>query len=106
VAGIPSFVAVPPGATVTGSAVGHKGRLLEVSITASTRARVVDVLAFYRRTLTTAGFSATDDAVLPPGSAGTAYGRSGTGELLVVAVVDHGTSRSFSIGGTVAGSSR
>jgi hypothetical protein len=100
--GIPAFLAVPPGASVTGSAVGHKGTLLQVSITGSTGAKVADVLAFYRKTLTTAGFTATDDGVLPSGSSGTAYGRGDTGELLVVAVVDNGSARSFSVGGTVA----
>ena len=100
--GIPAFLAVPPGASVTGSAVGHKGTLLQVSITGSTGAKVADVLAFYRKTLTKAGFTATDDGVLPTGSSGTAYGRGDTGELLVVAVVDNGSARSFSVGGTVA----
>jgi len=97
--GIPRFLAVPVGATVTGSAVQPFHGRLQVSITGTTPAPVSDVLGFYRRTLTAAGFTATDDGLLPPGSTGTAYGHAG--QLLVVAVVDHGSVRSFSIGGTV-----
>ena len=97
--GIPHFLAVPPGATVTGSAVQPDHGRLQVSITGTTSAPVSDVLGFYRRTLTAAGFTATDDGLLPPGSTGAAYGHAG--QLLVVAVVDHGPVRAFSVGGTV-----
>jgi hypothetical protein len=41
--------------------------------------------------------------MLPPGATGLAFSRDGGRELLVVAVVDRRTLRSFSVGGTVVG---
>ena len=61
------------------------------------------MLDFYAKTLRRAGFSQTKGSVLPPGAVGLAFSRDGGQELLVVAVVDRGGLRSFSVGGTVAG---
>jgi hypothetical protein len=102
--GFPSVVPIPPGARITGSAVqdrpdrpGVRG----VSVTGTSTTSTKDLLAFFRGRLRKAGFTATDDSLLPAGASGAAYGR-GPGELLLVAVVDLGAERSFSIGGTVA----
>ena len=99
--GFPSEVPVPTGAHVTASAVEDRGELLAVSVTGTSRQSVAGLLAFFRSRLTRAGFTATDDSLLPGGPSGAAFGRSGGTEMLIVAVIDRGGERSFSIGGTV-----
>jgi hypothetical protein len=101
VAGIPPVLPVPPGAHVTASAMQRRGDLLGVSVTGTSGQPVPALLAFFRARLRTAGFTATDDSLLPKGASGAAYARSGGSELLLVAVVDRGTDRSWSVGGTV-----
>jgi hypothetical protein len=101
VPGFPTEVPVPAGAHVTASAVEDRGELLAVSVTGTSRQPVAGLLAFFRARLTRAGFTATDDSLLPAGASGAAFGRSGGTEMLIVAVIDRGTERSFSIGGTV-----
>ncbi len=104
VPGFPTDVLpAPPSATVTASAIEPDGELLRVSLTGTSPAPVAAILDFYRATLVRQGFTASDDGVLPPGATGMAYSRGDASELLVVAVVDRGTSRSFSVGGTVRG---
>ena len=103
VADFPSrLIPAPPGASVTASAVQRHGGTQEISLSATTRAPVAAVLDFYRMTLAQAGFSVTRDSMLPLGATGLAFSRDGGQDLLVVAVVDQGATRSFSIGGTVA----
>jgi hypothetical protein len=104
VAGLPGVVPVPPTAHVTASALQPRGSLLGVSVTGTSAQDVADLLAFFRRRLTAAGFTATDDHLLPKGAAGAAFGR-GDREVLIVAVVDRGGERSWSVGGTVAAGS-
>jgi hypothetical protein len=102
VEGFPDVVPVPPGGRVTGSAVQPRGDLLAVSVAGSSPLTVPTLLAWFRSRLRAEGFTATDDSLLPAGAAGAAYGRPGGVELLLVAVVDRGASRSWSVGGTVA----
>jgi hypothetical protein len=96
------LVPLPPATTVTASAVQRHGDLLDVSVSATTTVSTTDLLAFYTKALGRAGFSATKGSVLPAGATGLAFGRGDGRELLVLAVVDRRSSRSFSIGGTVA----
>jgi hypothetical protein len=103
VTGFPTVVPVPSGAHVTASAVEPHGDLLAVSVTGTSRQPVAALLAFIRSRLLHAGFTATDDSLLPAGASGAAFGRHGGAEMLIVAIVDRGTERSFSIGGTVSG---
>jgi hypothetical protein len=103
VADFPAVVPLPPGAQVTASAVEPHGDLLAVSVTGTTRQSVAALLAFIRTRLIRAGFAATDDSLLPHGASGAAFGRHGGAEMLILAVVDRGAERSFSIGGTVSG---
>ncbi|MDQ1286883.1 MAG: hypothetical protein QG622_448 [Actinomycetota bacterium] len=101
VGGIPVVVPVPPGATVTTSAVGHENGLLTVSVTGTSGEPAADLLAFFRERLTLAAFTATEGSPLPEGAVGAVFGR-GEREVLLVAIVDHGVSRSWSLGGTLA----
>lgn len=110
VAEMPAVVPVPPGSHVTASAVqtrpdqpGPAGgpELLGVSITGTSRRSTAELLTFFHARLGRAGFTATDDSLLPAGASGAAFGR-GEHELLLVAVVDRTAERSWSIGGTVA----
>jgi hypothetical protein len=101
VEGFPDQVPVPAGAHVTASAVEDRGELLAVSVTGTSKQPVADLLAFFRSRLTRAGFTATEGSLLPAGASGAAFGRSGGAEMLIVAVIDRGGERSFSIGGTV-----
>jgi hypothetical protein len=102
VAGFPTrMVPVPPGATVTASAVEPAAGVLKVSLTGTSPASVQQILDFYHSTLLGEGFTATSGNVLPAGASGAAYSRGGDTELLIVAVADDGVRRSFSIGGTV-----
>ena len=104
---VPAFpsalLPLPPGATVTASAVQRHDAVLDVSLSATTTQAAPQVLDFYSATLRKAGFSQTKGSMLPPGAVGLAFSRGGGQELLVVAVADHGALRSFSVGGTVAG---
>jgi len=100
--GMPAVVPVPVGAHVTTSAVQARGALLAVSVTGTSTLAVPALLAGFRDRLLAEGFTATDDSLLPRGAAGAAYGRPGGRELLLVAVVDRGGTRSWSVGGTVA----
>lgn len=105
VSGFPSrLVPLPPGTTVRTSAVQRHGDLVDVSVSAVTAASAQDLLAFYGKALTAAGFSQTRGSMLPAGATGLAFARDGGRELLVLAVVDRRWSRSFSLGGTVAAS--
>jgi hypothetical protein len=101
--GFPDVIPIPPDATITGSAVQERPEqgLLGVSATGTSRLPVKALLGFFHVRLRRAGFSETDDSLLPPGASGAAFGRA-SGELLLVAVVDRGPDRSWSIGGTVA----
>ena len=99
--GFPGVVPVPVGAHVTASAVQARGDLLAVSVTGTSPLPVPALLAWFRARLTGEGFTATDDSLLPRGASGAAYGRPGGRDLLLVAVVDRGTERSWSVGGTV-----
>jgi hypothetical protein len=101
VAGFPTSIPVPDGVHVTASAVQGQGALLAASVTGTSSLSVTSLLAFYRARLTDAGFTSTGDS-LPAGASGTAYERAGGTEMLVVAVVDRGAERSFSVGGTVS----
>lgn len=104
VRGFPSqLLPLPPGVTVTASAVQRHEELMDVSVSATTPAPAKEVLSFYSATLTKAGFSQTKGSVLPVGAAGLAFSRDGGKELVVVAVADRGSDRSFSVGGTVTG---
>jgi hypothetical protein len=100
--GFPAVVPVPTGAHVTASAVQARGDLLAVSVTGTSALSVPALLAWFRGRLRAEGFTATDDTLLPRGASGAAYGRPGGVELLLVAVVDRGGERSWSVGGTVA----
>ena len=103
VPGFPSsLLPLPPGAAVTASGVQRREDLLEISMSATTTAGVKQVLDFYAKALGRAGFSRTGGNMLPPGAVGLAFTRDGGRELLVVAVVDRGAQRSFSVGGTLA----
>ena len=102
VAGFPAVVPVPADAHVTASAVQPHDELLAVSVTGTSRTSTSALLAFFRARLTKAGFTTTDDKLLPPGASGAAFERSGGAELVIVAVVDRGVERSFSVGGTVS----
>jgi hypothetical protein len=93
---------LPAGATVTTSGVHQHEDLMDVSLSATTTTTTTKVLDFYAKALGRAGFSRTRASMLPPGTAGLAFSRDGGQELLVVAVVDRRTARSFSVGGTVA----
>ena len=105
VPGFPStLLPLLPGATVTASAVQRHSGVMDVSLSATTRAPAPTVLAFYSGVLGRAGFSQTRGTMLPPGAIGLAFGRGAGQELLVVAVVDRGAVRSFSVGGTLSGS--
>ena len=97
----PTVVPVPTGAHVTASAVQARGSLLAVSVTGTSPSSVPVLLAWFRTRLRAEGFTATDDGLLPRGAFGAAYGRPGGVELLLVAVVDRGAERSWSVGGTV-----
>lgn len=97
-----SVIPVPPGATVTGSAASAEPAGLMVSLTGTSPAPVAALLRFYRGTLTAAGFTASTGAVLPKGAQGAVYSRSGGDEMLLLAIVDRGPLRSFSIGGTLS----
>jgi hypothetical protein len=102
--GFPAAVPIPPNARITGSATQprpDRPDLLGVSVTGTSRRTSADLLAFFHDRFAAARFTATDDSLLPPGALGAAFGRD-RGELLLVAVVDRGTDRSWSIGGTVA----
>jgi hypothetical protein len=103
VTGFPTVVPVPSGAHVTASAVEPHGDLLAVSVTGTSRQPVAALLTFVRSRLLHAGFTATDNSLLPSGASGAAFGRNGGAEMLIVAIVDRGAERSFSIGGTVSG---
>jgi hypothetical protein len=94
---------LPPRATVTASAVQRHEGLMDVSVSATTPAPTKEVLGFYSAALARAGFSQTKGSMLPLGTLGLAFSRNGGQELVVVAVADRGTDRSFSLGGTVAG---
>lgn len=100
VAGLPPVIPIPPGATITASARQPQGGLVAVSVTGTSRSTTTDLLAFFHTRLAAASFTATDDSLLPAGASGAAFGRGGN-ELLVVAVVDRGTTRSWSVGGTL-----
>jgi len=100
--GFPAEVPVPVGAHVTASALQARGDLLAVSVTGTSTLAVPALLGWFRARLHAEGFTATDDSLLPRGAAGAAYGRPGGRELLLVAVVDRGAERSWSVGGTVA----
>jgi hypothetical protein len=102
VTGFPSVVPLPPGAHVTASAVQPRGDLLAVSVTGTSRQPLAALLHFIRTRLIRVGFTATDNSLLPPGASDAAFGRQGGAEMLIVAVVDRGDERSFSIGGTVS----
>lgn len=104
VEGFPAVVPIPPDTRITGSAVQvrpDRPDRLGVSATGTSRLSSRDLLGFFHARLRRAGFTATDDSLLPPGASGAAFGRV-PGELLLVAVVDRGPDRSWSIGGTVA----
>jgi len=103
VEGFPAVVPIPPDARITGSAVQDRPErgLLGVSATGTSRLPIKELLGFFHVRLRRSGFSETDDSLLPPGASGAAFGRA-AGELLLVAVVDRGNDRSWSIGGTVA----
>jgi len=102
VAGFPAVVPVPAGDPVTASAVQARGALLAVSVTGTSTRTAPALLAWFRARLATEGFTATDGSLLPAGAVGAAFGRPGGVELLLVAVVDRGSRRSWSVGGTVA----
>jgi hypothetical protein len=101
--GFPAVVPVPAGTHVTASAVEPHGELLAVSVTGTSRQPVAALLAYIRDRLTQAGFTANAGSLLPAGASGAAFGRHSGTEMLIVAIVDRGTERSFSIGGTVSG---
>ncbi len=104
VAGFPTeLVPLPPGAAVTSSALAPGPGGMQLSLSGTTSLPVKTVLAFYRTALTKAGFTTTKGNVLPSGASGAAYSRNGEEELLIVAVVDNGARRSFSVGGTIRG---
>jgi hypothetical protein len=101
VEGFPSAtVPLPPGATVEASGVERSATGLDVSVTATSELDVAAVVAFYTDALGRVGFTATA-GVLPTGTSGAAFSRSAGTETLVVAVVDRGDHRSFSVGGTL-----
>lgn len=102
VEGFPALVPVPRRAVVTSSAVqpGADGTLT-ISVTGRSTASTRALVRFYRKALNRAGFRYARGHVLARGTAGTAFSRSGGAELLTVAVVDDGATRSFSVGGTV-----
>jgi hypothetical protein len=103
VQGFPAVVPLPPDARITSSAVQarpDRPDLLGVSATGTSRLSPQDLLGFFHVRLRRAGFTATDDSLLPAGASGAAFGRA-PGELLLVAVVDRGPERSWSVGGTV-----
>lgn len=103
VAGFPHAVPIPPKARITASAVQTQPEkdLLGVSVSGTSRSSAEQLLAFFHDRLRHAGFTATNDELLPEGTTGAAFGRGGR-ELLLVAIVDRGTERSWSVGGTVA----
>jgi hypothetical protein len=103
VAGFPRAVPIPPKARITASAVQAQPEqdLLGVSVSGTSGSSTKQLLAFFHDRLRRAGFTATDDELLPDGTSGAAFGR-GSRELLLVAIVDRGTERSWSVGGTVA----
>ncbi|MDQ1294335.1 MAG: hypothetical protein QG608_2218 [Actinomycetota bacterium] len=72
-----------------------------ISLTGESPDRVSALLSFYRIHLTKLGFSEVPGA-LPAGTTGAMFTRSKGSELLTLAILDRSSSRSFSIGGTVA----
>jgi hypothetical protein len=100
--GFPDVVPVPAGGHITASAMQARGDLLGVSVTGTSPLTVPALLTWFRGRLGAEGFTATDDSLLPRGATGAAFGRPGGVELLLVAIVDRGGERSWSIGGTVA----
>jgi hypothetical protein len=103
VAGFPRVVPIPPKARITASAVQEQPEadLLGVSVSGTSGSSAEQLLAYFHGRLRTAGFTATDDGLLPEGTTGAAFGRGGR-ELLLVAIVDRGAERSWSVGGTIA----
>lgn len=105
---VPGFPAqvipVMPKASVTASAVTARQGTLDVSLSGRTSAPLRAVMRYYRQALTKAGFS-TDPTIHPPGPKATqaslTLGRSDGSEVLIIAVLDNGTTRSFSVGGTL-----
>lgn len=102
VPGFPDVVPVPAGSHITASAVQPDRGLLAVSVTGTSPLPVPALLSWFRTRLAASGFTATDDSLLPKGASGAAFARQGGNELLLVAVVDRGARRSWSVGGTVA----
>jgi hypothetical protein len=102
VSGFPSdVVPVPPGTTVTSSAVEPTGSLTKVSLSGKTSLSVEEILEFYRSELTAKGFAVVDGNVLPETVPGLAFNRGGGDELLTLNISDNTDHRSFSIGGDV-----
>jgi hypothetical protein len=87
---------------ITSSALAPQGELTGVSVTGTSELSVAGLLIFFRGRLTGAGFTATDDSLLPRGATGAAYARADGTQMIIVAIVDRGPQRSFSLGGTVA----
>ena len=97
-------IPVMPGATVTGSAVSDSGGLRQVSLSGTTTQSLAAVVAYYRHRLGLAGFAVEGKAApitLRTRRADIALGRSDGSEVLIIAVVDAGALRSFSVGGTM-----
>jgi hypothetical protein len=92
----------PPESTITSSAVDpQEGVGTTISLTGESPDRVSALLSFYRIHLTKMGFSEVPGG-MPEGMAGAMFTRSKGSELLTLAIMDRSSSRSFSIGGTVA----
>ena len=93
-----------PKAAVTASAVTKRLGTLDVSLSGRTSAPLRAVMRYYRQALTQIGFT-TDATFQLPGPKATqatlTLGRSDGSEVLIIAVLDRGTNRSFSVGGTL-----
>lgn len=103
VAGFPSdLIPVPADAIilVTSAAPVGDADVQEVSLNLHTRMTTTQVVELYRNALVTAGFTevdATDSAL----DADASFSRAGGDELVVLGVLDDGTSRTVTIGGRV-----
>ncbi len=103
-AGFPAdLVVVPPGAEVLVSAAEPVpgGDLLRVSLNLRSAQDTAGLVEALRAPLLAAGFAETAATPEPGLAARTAFSRGDGAELLVLGVLDTGTTRTLTVGGTV-----
>lgn len=103
VAGFPStLIPLPPDAVilVTSAAPVGNADVQEVSLNLHTTMTTTQVVQLYRTALTTAGFTEVDSTNSSL-DADASFTRAGGDELVVLGVLDDGTSRTVTIGGRV-----